>query len=40
MCTQQSRQAIQKTSAGQVLIVVGFVAYIVLVVVLFNDAFA
>jgi hypothetical protein len=39
VCERGARQPIQKTSGVQALIVVGMVAYIVLVVVLFNDAF-
>jgi hypothetical protein len=40
VCEVSARQEIQKTSGAQVLIAVGFVAYLVLVVFLFNDAFA
>jgi hypothetical protein len=40
VCERGARQAIQKTSGAQALIAVGMVAYVVLVVVLFNDAFA
>jgi hypothetical protein len=39
-CDIGARHDIQKTSAAQVLIALGSVAYIVLLVVLFNDAFA
>jgi hypothetical protein len=40
VCDVGARQDIQKTSGAQVLIAFGFVAYLVLVVFLFNDAFA
>lgn len=40
VCDVGARQEIQKTSRAQVLIVLGSVAYLVLLVVLFNDAFA
>lgn len=40
VCEVGGRQEIQKTSRAQVLIVLGFVAYVALLVVLFNDAFA
>ncbi len=39
VCEAKARQPIQKTSLGQLLIVGGFAAYIVLTVVLFGDAF-
>lgn len=39
-CEVGARQAIQQTSGAQFLIVLGFVAYIVVLAVLFNDAFA
>ena len=39
VCDAKSRQAIQKTSAVQVLIIFAFIAYIVLAVFLFNDQF-
>ena len=39
VCEPGARQAIQKTSGTQVLIVIGFVAYVVLVVYLFNDSY-
>ncbi len=37
VCEVKDRQAIQKTSKKQLLIVLGFVVYIVLIVLLFND---
>jgi len=40
VCDAKSRQDIQKTSAVQVLIVLGFIVYITLMVVLFNDIFS
>lgn len=40
VCDPKAKQEIQKTSRYQVLIVFGFVAYIVLTVVLFQDEFA
>lgn len=40
VCDVKSRQAIQKTSGAQLLIVLGFIAYIVLTVLLFNDTFS
>ena len=40
VCDLQSRQSIQKTSNVQVLIVFGFIAYILLTVILFNDHFS
>ena len=39
VCERGARQEIQKTSGVQVLIAIGFVAYFVLVVFLFNDSF-
>ena len=39
VCDVKSKQAIQKTSAIQLLIVFGFIAYIFLAVFLFNDLF-
>lgn len=39
VCDAKSKQDIQKTSGIQVLIVVGFIAYITLTVMLFNDTF-
>jgi uncharacterized protein DUF4395 len=39
ICDKRSKQDIQKTSAKQVLVVFGFVAYVVLAVFLFNDQF-
>jgi hypothetical protein len=40
VCEVNARHEIQKTSGTQVLVALGFVAYIVLVAVLFNDMFA
>jgi len=40
VCTPESRQAIQETSMAQVLVVVGFIAFIVFTAVLFNDFFS
>jgi len=40
VCDRGARQEIQKTSAAQVLIAIGFAACIVLVVVLFNDSYS
>jgi hypothetical protein len=40
VCEIHDRHEIQKTSGSQVLIALGFVAYIVLVAFLFNDTFA
>jgi hypothetical protein len=40
VCDVKSKQDIQKTSGVQMLIVLGFVAYIFLTVVLFNDNFS
>lgn len=40
VCDVKSRHEIQKTSWGQMLIVIGFIAYIVLAVTLFNDTFS
>lgn len=39
VCEPGARQEVQKTSGAQVLIAIGFVAFIVLVVFLFNDWF-
>lgn len=39
VCDIKARQDIQKTSKGQILAVFGFIAYVVLVVFLFNDNF-
>jgi carbamoylphosphate synthase small subunit len=39
VCERGAHQQIQQTSGAQVLIAVGFVAYIVLVAVLFTDSF-
>jgi hypothetical protein len=40
VCDVKSRQEIQKTSKAQIIIVVGFIAYIVLISVLLNDSFS
>jgi hypothetical protein len=40
VCERGARQEIQKTSGAQVLVAIGFVAYLVLVVLLFNDSFS
>ena len=40
VCEVKSKQDIQKTSGAQLLIVFGFIAYIFLVVFLFNDLFS
>lgn len=40
VCDVKSKQEIQKTSKAQILIVVGFIAYIILTVILFNDTFS
>jgi len=40
VCDVKSKQDIQKTSKFQVLIVFGFVVYIILTVILFNDSFS
>jgi hypothetical protein len=40
VCDVKSKQDIQKTSKVQVLIVLGFIAYIFLAVFLFNDNFS
>jgi Domain of unknown function (DUF4395) len=40
VCDVKSKQDIQKTSGAQWLVVLGFVAYIILVVFLFNDWFS
>lgn len=39
VCDRNAKQAIQKTSAAQLLIVLLFIGYIVLTVFLFNDEF-
>ncbi|MCX6550764.1 MAG: DUF4395 domain-containing protein [Acidobacteria bacterium] len=39
VCERGARQKIQTTSGAQVLIAIGFVAYVALVVFLFNDSF-
>lgn len=40
VCDRKSKQDIQKTSKVQMLIVLGFIAYIVLTAFLFNDSFS
>jgi hypothetical protein len=40
VCDVKSKQAIQKTSGVQALIIFGFIAYISLAVLLFNDNFS
>jgi Domain of unknown function (DUF4395) len=40
VCDAKSKQDIQKTSGAQWLVVLGFVAYIILIVFLFNDWFS
>jgi len=40
VCDVKSRQAIQKTSGAQLLIVLGFIAWIVLTVLLYNEPFS
>jgi len=40
VCTPESKQDIQKTNMAQVLVVLGFVAFIVLTAMLFNDYFS
>ena len=40
VCDTKSKHPIQKTSVAQMLIVLGFVAYIFLAVVVFNDSFS
>lgn len=40
VCDVKSRQPIQKTSVAQLLVVVGFIAWIVVSVFLFNDSFS
>lgn len=40
VCDVKSKHNIQKTSTAQILIVVGFIAYIFFTVVVFNDAFS
>jgi hypothetical protein len=40
VCERGARQEVQKTSWAQVLIAIGLVAYVVLVVFLFNDSFS
>ena len=40
VCEIKDRQEIQKTSLTQILIVLGFIAFIVLSVILFNEAFS
>lgn len=40
VCDNNSKQEIQKTSLGQVIVVFGFIAYIVFTAILFNDNFS
>lgn len=40
VCTPELKQAIQKTSMAQLLVVLGFIAFIVLTAMLFNDFFS
>jgi hypothetical protein len=40
ICDAKSKQEIQKTSAAQLLVIIGFIAYIILIVFLFNDKFS
>lgn len=40
VCAPESKQDIQKTSMAQILVIFGFIAFIVLTVVLFNDHFS
>ncbi len=40
VCDTKSRQKIQKTSGRQILVALGFVAYIFLAVIMFNDSFS
>lgn len=40
VCDNNSKQEIQKTSLGQVVVVFGFIAYIVFTAILFNDNFS
>jgi hypothetical protein len=40
VCDVKSKQAIQKTSGGQLLIILGFIALIFLAIYLFNDSFS
>ncbi|MEK7264253.1 MAG: DUF4395 domain-containing protein [Bacteroidota bacterium] len=40
VCDVKAKQDIQKTSKAQLLVVLGFIAYIFLVVILFNDRFS
>lgn len=40
VCDEKSKQAIQKTSGVQLLIVAGFIIYEVLAVIIFNDSFS
>ena len=40
ICEVKDRQDIQKTSKSQVLIIFGFIAYILAIVLLFNDSFS
>jgi hypothetical protein len=40
VCDVKSRQDIQKTSIAQIFVVLGFIAYIYLAALLFNDNFS
>jgi hypothetical protein len=40
VCDVKSKQAIQKTSGGQLLIILGFIAFIFLAIYLLNDSFS
>ena len=40
VCDVKSKQAIQKTSGGQMLIIIGFIAFVFLLIYLFNNNFS
>jgi len=40
VCTPESKQAIQKTSTAQILVIFGFIAFIIFTAILFNDYFS
>ncbi|HEY3389440.1 MAG TPA: DUF4395 domain-containing protein [Prolixibacteraceae bacterium] len=40
VCDVKSKHAIQKTSGGQMLIILGFIAFVFLAIYLFNDSFS
>lgn len=40
VCTPESKQDIQKTSMTQILVIVGFIAFVILTAMLFNDYFS